>query len=53
MGGKRRTDLMIWIVARGLFVALEGRWEGTVAVASTRNLFPIPVAEINTNPKPG
>lgn len=50
--GKRRTDLIRY----GLFTssAYLWPWKGGVkdgaAVASTRNLFPIPAAEINTNP---
>jgi hypothetical protein len=50
--GKRRTDLIRY----NLFTtsAYLWPWKGGVkdgvAVASTRNLFPIPSAEINTNP---
>jgi starch-binding outer membrane protein, SusD/RagB family len=50
--GKRRTDLIRY----GVFTSSAYLWpwkggvKNGVAVASTRNLFPIPSAEINTNP---
>jgi starch-binding outer membrane protein, SusD/RagB family len=50
--GKRRTDLIRY--DRFTTSAYLWPWKGGVkdgtAVASTRNLYPIPAAEINTNP---
>ena len=50
--GKRRTDLIrynLFTTSTYLWPWKGGVKDGT-AVASTRNLFPIPSAEINTNP---
>jgi hypothetical protein len=50
--GQRRTDLIrynLLTTANYLWPWKGGVKDGT-AVASTRNLYPIPSAEINTNP---
>ncbi len=50
--GKRRTDLIRYnlFTTAGYLWPWKGNVKDGVAVASTRNLYPIPSAEINTNP---